>query len=44
VYRWYLDPLAKKRGIPIAELRGPKRGDAELMSSLGSAEGSVLEK
>ncbi len=24
-YRWYLDPLAKKRGIPTAELRGPKR-------------------
>src|SRR5262245_29379034 len=24
-YRWYVDPLAKKRGIPTAELRGPKR-------------------
>jgi len=24
-YRWYVDPLAKKRGIPTAELRGPRR-------------------
>jgi len=24
-YRWYIDPLAKKRGIPTAQLRGPKR-------------------
>jgi hypothetical protein len=24
-YRWYIDPLAKRRGIPSAELRGPKR-------------------
>lgn len=24
-YRWYTDPLAKKRGIPTAELRGPAR-------------------
>jgi hypothetical protein len=24
-YRWYIDPLAKKRGVPISELRGPKR-------------------
>lgn len=24
-YRWYVDPLAKKRGTPTAELRGPKR-------------------
>jgi hypothetical protein len=30
-YRWYLDPLAKKRGVPIAKLRGPARaiGPAE---------------
>ena len=26
-YRWYLDPLAKKRGIPSAQLRGPRRAD-----------------
>lgn len=24
-YRWYIDPLAKKRGVPTAELRGPAR-------------------
>jgi hypothetical protein len=24
-YRWYVDPLAKKRGIPSAQLRGPAR-------------------
>jgi hypothetical protein len=27
-YRWYIDPLAKKRGIPTKELRGPLRADA----------------
>jgi hypothetical protein len=26
-YRWYVDPLAKKRGVPTAELRGEKRAD-----------------
>jgi hypothetical protein len=26
-YRWYLDPLAKKRGVPSAELRGAQRAD-----------------
>ena len=26
-YRWYVDPLAKKRGIPSAEFRGVKRAD-----------------
>jgi hypothetical protein len=26
-YRWYLDPLARKRGIPTKELRGPARAD-----------------
>lgn len=26
-YRWYVDPLARKRGVPSAELRGPKRAD-----------------
>jgi hypothetical protein len=24
-YRWYIDPLAKKRGVPKSDLRGPKR-------------------
>ena len=24
-YRWYLDPLAKRRGIPSERLRGPAR-------------------
>ena len=24
-YRWYIDPLAKKRRIPSAQLRGPAR-------------------
>ena len=24
-YRWYLDPLAKLRGVPTARLRGPAR-------------------
>ena len=24
-YRWYVDPLAKKRGIPSKQLRGPAR-------------------
>ena len=26
-YRWYLDPLAKARGIPTRDLRGPARAD-----------------
>lgn len=26
-YRWYVDPLAKKRGVPSSELRGPSRAD-----------------
>lgn len=26
-YRWYVDPLAKKRGVPTKELRGVKRAD-----------------
>ena len=26
-YCWYIDPLAKKRGVPSSELRGPKRAD-----------------
>jgi len=24
-YRWYLDPLAQRRGVPTADLRGPAR-------------------
>lgn len=27
-YRWYIDPLAKKRAVPTSELRGPARADA----------------
>ena len=27
-YRWYVDPLAKRRGVPTAKLRGPARADA----------------
>jgi hypothetical protein len=26
-YRWYIDSLAKSRGIPTASLRGPARAD-----------------
>jgi hypothetical protein len=26
-YRWYIDPLAKRRGVPVAEMRGPRRAD-----------------
>lgn len=26
-YRWYIDPLARKRGVPSSELRGPARAD-----------------
>jgi hypothetical protein len=26
-YRWYVDPLAKRRGVPTAGLRGPRRAD-----------------
>ncbi len=26
-YRWYIDPLAKARGVPSSELRGPARAD-----------------
>jgi hypothetical protein len=29
-YRWYVDPLAQKRGVPTAELRGPARADRPL--------------
>jgi hypothetical protein len=28
-YRWYIDPLAKSRGIPSSELRGPRRADRQ---------------
>ena len=27
-YRWYVDPLAKQRGVPAAKLHGPLRADA----------------
>jgi hypothetical protein len=30
-YRWYIDPLAKKRGIPTKDLRGPARADVALI-------------
>ena len=33
-YRWYVDSLAKKRGIPTAELRGPKRASKVLNTAL----------
>lgn len=26
-YRWYIDPMAKKRGVPTGNLRGPARSD-----------------
>ena len=26
-YRWYVDPLAKRRGVPTKDLRGSKRAD-----------------
>ena len=29
-YRWYIDPLAKKRGVPTKDLRGPARADRPL--------------
>lgn len=28
-YRWYIDPLAKDRGVPASELRGPRRADSQ---------------
>ncbi len=28
-YRWYIDPLAKARGIPTKDLRGPMRADVD---------------
>jgi hypothetical protein len=31
-YRWYIDPLAKKRGVPVSELRGPRRADLRFQS------------
>lgn len=33
-YRCYIDPLAKKRGVPTSELRGPKRADSQLTSNM----------
>jgi hypothetical protein len=31
-YRWYVDPLAKRRGVPVSELRGPRRADLRFQS------------
>jgi hypothetical protein len=31
-YRWYVDPLAKHRGVPVSELRGPRRADLRFQS------------
>ncbi len=28
-YRWYLDPLSKRRGVPTSQLRGPARATRE---------------
>ncbi len=28
-YRWYVDPLAKKRGVPASQLRGPARASSQ---------------
>ena len=35
-YRWYIDPLAKKRGIPTVELRGIKRADSSFLAASGA--------
>jgi hypothetical protein len=32
-YCWYIDPLAKKRGIPTANLRGIKRADDGVLAA-----------
>jgi hypothetical protein len=32
-YRWYIDGLAKTRGIPTSELRGPRRAGLKLQAS-----------
>ncbi|HEY3853148.1 MAG TPA: hypothetical protein VGO67_02000 [Verrucomicrobiae bacterium] len=32
-YQWYIDPLAKSRGIPTLSLRGPARADKPTVSS-----------
>ena len=32
-YRWYIDPLAKSRGVPTASLRGPARADKQTAAS-----------
>jgi hypothetical protein len=31
-YRWYADELARRRGVPSSDLRGPKRADAATLS------------
>jgi hypothetical protein len=32
-YRWYIDPLAKKRGVPTTDLRGIKRADSRFLTT-----------
>jgi hypothetical protein len=34
-YRWYVDPLAKKRGIPTAKVRGPARASLPSVAKQG---------
>jgi hypothetical protein len=34
-YCWYIDPLAKRRQVPSAELRGPRRADDDVVSDAG---------
>ena len=36
-YKWYVDPLAKKRGVPTKDLRGPKRADQKYAGSATAA-------
>ena len=38
-YHWYVDPLAKKRGIPTQDLRGPMRADAHQCHALRRSRG-----
>lgn len=36
-YRWYIDPLAKSRSIPTAQLRGPARADVPVAKNRAAA-------
>jgi hypothetical protein len=38
-YRWYVDPLAKRRGVPTSELRGSDRADADVTALSSSVNG-----